>query len=68
MNEDRIDDALLVDMGGTSFDVSTVIFLKLPILTRDGRIKHLLRLEYICKNSRESGSFTMGAGGGSNRA
>ena len=36
-NEEGIDDALLVDMGGTSFDVSTVIEGQVT-MTRDGRI------------------------------
>ena len=56
--EEGADDALLIDMGGTSFDVSTVIGGQIT-MTRDGRI-----------NDHPTGIsaveiLTMGAGGGS---
>ena len=57
-NEEGIDDALLIDMGGTSFDVSTVIEGQVT-MTRDGRINDfptgISAVEIL----------TMGAGGGS---
>ena len=55
---ERRDDCLLVDMGGTSFDVSTVLESKVSF-TRDGRINNyptgLAAVEIL----------TLGAGGGS---
>nr|MBT4214542.1 hydantoinase/oxoprolinase family protein [Bacteroidota bacterium] len=56
--EEGADDALLIDMGGTSFDVSTVIGGQIT-MTRDGRIN-----DYPTGISAVE-ILTMGAGGGS---